>query len=181
MQPSNTNFLSQLGFRLIISRLPEIEYFLQKISLPGLSLPAAMRSTPFSSPLPYPGDIVFNDLTLTFKVDEEMKNYLSIWSWMIALGFPENFDQYRKIALKNIELQGFEEGMVTSNMRLMILNNKHNPNYEVNFVSCWPTQLSDLTFSSTDTSVNYLTADVTFKYHYYQFIPDPLMVCDKVN
>jgi hypothetical protein len=172
MTVSNINFLSQFGFRLVIARLPEIEYFLQRINLPGLNLPAATRATPFASPLAYPGDISFNDLTLSFKIDEDMKNYLSIWNWMVQLGFPQNFNQYKQIATRNTALQAFEEGEVTSNIRLIVLDNKHNWNYEIEFTSCWPTSLSDLNFGSTDPSVQYLTAEVTFKYHYYTITPN---------
>lgn len=176
-QPSNINFLSQFGFRLIISRLPEIEYFIQSISLPGLSLPGALRSTPFASPLAYPGDIQYNDLTISFKVDEELKNYMSIWNWMVKLGFPQRFGQYKQIAEKNKELASFEEGEVTSNIKLEILNNKHLPAFEVDFISCWPTSLNDLMFSTTASTVEYLTAEVTFKYHYYTLNPNSDETC----
>lgn len=172
MQPSNINFLSQFGFKLVIARLPEVEYFIQRINLPGLVLPPATRATPFASPLAYPGDVQFNDLTISFKVDEDLKNYMSIWNWMIQLGFPQNFNQYKQIANKNKELESFEEGSVTSNIRLEILNNKHIPTFEVEFTSCWPTNLTDLNFGSTDPTVQYLTTDVTFKYHYYTIRPN---------
>jgi hypothetical protein len=166
-QPSNINYLSQLGYRLIIHRLPEVEYFLQRVNIPGINVGAANRPTPFASPIPYSGDITYNDLTFSFKLDADLKGYLSIWEWMVALGFPEKFDQYRELATTNEPLSAFEEGMVASNIKLMLLNNKHNPIYEIDFYSCWPTALSDLTLTSTDTNVDYLTAEVTFKYSYY--------------
>jgi hypothetical protein len=166
-QPSNINYLSQLGYRLIIHRLPEVEYFLQRVNIPGINVGAANRPTPFASPVPYSGDITFNDLNFTFKLDAEMKSYLSIWRWMVGLGFPENFGQYKELATSQKELSSFEEGMVTSNIKLMLLNNKHNPIYEIDFYSCWPTSLSDLTLTSTDTTVDYLTVEASFKYTYY--------------
>lgn len=166
-QPKNTNYLSQLGYRLIIQRLPEVEYFLQRVNIPGINVGAANRPTPFASPVPYSGDITYNDLMFSFKLDADLKSYLSIWLWMVGLGFPEKFEQYRELALSNKQFSAFEEGMVASNIKLMLLNNKHNPIYEIEFYSCWPTSLSDLTLTSTDTTVDYLTAEATFKYTYY--------------
>jgi hypothetical protein len=168
-QPANTNFLSQFGFRLVIMRLPEIEYMLQRVNVPGLNVGAANRTTPFASPVPYPGDITFNDLTFSFKVDEALDSYFSIWEWMIALGFPENFDQYKELATRNRFPKNFEEGEVTSDISLLLLDNKQNAKFKFNFMSCWPTSISDLIFNSTDTTVNYVTAEVTMKYTLYTF------------
>lgn len=166
-QIANTNFLSPLGFRLVIARLPEVEYFLQRVSLPGINIGASTRETPFVK-VPYPSDKVdFNDFGMTFKVNEDLESYLSIWRWMIALGFPENFDQYKKIATDRTFPSNAEEGMVTSDITLDILDNKHTPKFQAVFRSCWPASLSDLSFQSTDPTVTYLTADVIFKYTDY--------------
>jgi hypothetical protein len=168
-QPANTNFLSQFGYRLLITRLPEIEYFLQRVNIPGLNIGPANRATPFASPVPYPGDITFNDLTFSFKVDESMDDYFSIFDWMIRLGFPENFAQYKELATRNRFPANFEEGEVTSDISLLLLDNKQNPKFKFNFISCWPTNMSDLIFNSTDTTINYITAEVTMKYTLYTF------------
>jgi len=165
-QPTNINMLSQFGFRLIINRLPSVEYFIQHINLPGLNLGAANQPTPFANPVPYSGDLTFNDLSISFKLDEGLQNYMEIWEWMIGLGFPHDFGQYKDLMERNQALNP-EKGELYSNITLAILDNKHNPKFEVMFEDCFPTMLSDIEFGSTDTTIQYLTANVTFKYTLY--------------
>lgn len=165
-QPTNTNFLSQLGFHLIIKRLPEVQYFIQGINIPGINLGAANQPTPFAMPVPYSGDLTYNDLTITFKLDEELKGYLSIWNWMVGLGFPHDFDQYKELAEENKSPVN-PKGMLYSDIKLVVLDNKQNAKLEVTFEDCFPTTLSDIEFATTDPTVMYLTANATFKYTLY--------------
>jgi hypothetical protein len=169
---TNYNFLSQLGFKLVIHRLEAIEYLVQKVNLPGLNLGFATRFTPFAQD-PRSGDLTFNDFQISFKFDKELKSYLSIWNWMTALGFPQNFGQYKELMEKNPLFANFEEGEITSDITLMVLDNKHIPIFKCVFISCFPIALSDLQLNSTDTDVMYLTADTTFKYTYYTIKPYP--------
>ena len=169
-QPSTTNFLSQLGFRLVALRFPEVEYFLQRVNIPGLNLGYAQRFTPFAMD-PRSGDLTYNNLSLSFKIDEDLKNYLSIHQWITALGFPQNFQQYRELALRNTIFSNFEEGEITSDLRLTLLNNKHNPIYNLDFISAFPISLGDIQLSSTDSDVQYLTAETSFVYTYYTITP----------
>ena len=37
-QPINKNFLSQLGFKFVINKTPNINYFVQSINIPGITL-----------------------------------------------------------------------------------------------------------------------------------------------
>jgi hypothetical protein len=52
---------------------------------------------------------------------------------------------------------------------LMILSNKNNPILNVNFQNVFPTSLSGLDYTQGATDVEYMTADVTFKYQIYKF------------
>ena len=36
----------------------------------------------------------YEDLTVTFIVDEYLENYTSLHEWMTAIGFPENREQF---------------------------------------------------------------------------------------
>ena len=62
-QPTNKNFLSPLGFRFILSRTPNIEYFCQAATLPNMVMAEALTANPFTSAL---GNFsVGGDLTVT--------------------------------------------------------------------------------------------------------------------
>ena len=44
--------------------------------------------------IPRPGEVIeFEDLTLQFYVDEELKNYLEIQQWIRGLGFPDDIQE----------------------------------------------------------------------------------------
>ena len=80
--PTNPNFLSPLNFKFSIKRAPHINFFTQKISIPSLNLPSYNSPNPFVK-IPEPGEhIDYGDLELTFRVDENLKNYLEIHNWI---------------------------------------------------------------------------------------------------
>ena len=95
--PTNINMLSPLGFKFMINKLPNTNFFIQSINLPGVNLGEVDTQTPFTR-LPFAGDhITFQDLTISFRVDEDLANYRELFDWMVALGFPESYDQSRQI------------------------------------------------------------------------------------
>ena len=95
-QPDNQNFLSPLGFRFIIDKLPIVNYFCQSASLPSVSL----QETEIPNPLvriPLANKANICSLDIRFRVDEDMKNYLEIYNWMTGLGTPEDIKQYKAL------------------------------------------------------------------------------------
>lgn len=157
-QPVNKNFLSPLGFKFLLLKAPTVEYFVQSVNLPSLGFQSADVPTPFVS-LPFPGDhLRYGEFNLTFKIDEDMKNYLEIFNWLVGLGFPDTFDQYKNIA--NVSTR---DGVV-SDATLMILTSAKNPNISISFKNMFPTSLSDIQFDTTQTDVEFVNATATFKY-----------------
>lgn len=158
--PKNRNYLSQFGFRLVIMRAPNIEFYVQSCNVPSISLPEAPQATPFVE-IPRPGDhLRFGQLDITYKVDEDLKNYDEIRKWMFALGKPTDFHEYEKIE-KEPEWTG--RG-VTSDMSLVILNGVKQANYETVFSDAWPTELGELRFETTDDDVEYITGSASFRF-----------------
>ena len=153
--PSNKNFLSPLGFKFVLSRAPAIEYYVQSINIPSISTSVSNVPTPFVK-LPFAGDhLEFGELSLSFKIDEDMKNYLEIYNWLKGIGFPDNFDQYKSL--------NSGDG-VFSDAILVILTSSKNPNIKVQFKNLWPMTLDPVQFDTTQTDVEYVSTTVTFKY-----------------
>ena len=50
---------------------------------------------------------------------------------------------------------------------LNVLSSSSTPNFKVKFLDMFPVSLSDLDFDATDSDIDYLTANVTFKYTIY--------------
>ena len=86
--PDNYNILSPISFRLQIDRLPNVTYFLQTANLPGLSVAESTVPTPTRA-YPITGSILeFDAMDCSFVVDEDLKNYREIITWLRAMASP---------------------------------------------------------------------------------------------
>jgi hypothetical protein len=172
-QPDNMNYLSPLGFRFLLDRTPTTEYFIQSTSIPSITLGEYTQDTPFVN-IPLPGSkLRFEPVDFTFRVDEDMKNYMELYDWLSGLGFPESFTQYSNFVNNSRATRpGSAVGKESaedqySDGSLIIMTSSQNPNVRVNFKSMIPISLSALTFDTTFSDVDYLQAQVTFAYTYY--------------
>tara|TARA_Y100001938_G_scaffold145564_1_gene222510 strand:+ start:1763 stop:2269 length:507 start_codon:yes stop_codon:yes gene_type:complete len=153
-QPINLNQLNVVSFETNFLRMPNINYFCQRVNLPGISLANTIQSTPFAN-IPIEGDVLeFEDLNITFIVDEDLKNYLELYNWLIALGFPERYAQYDNEAGKAIK----------SDCNIIIHTNKSNPNYSIVFKDVFPVSLGVVNFDTNNTDLEPVVVDATFKY-----------------
>ena len=159
-QPDNINFLSPLGFRFTLARAPNLNFFTTDVNLPSLSLGYIEVPTPFKV-LDFPGDrLDYGDLQVTFKVDEDFQNYFELYNWIVALGFPDQYGQYKRLSAAD---PGVKE-TIFSDATLTIMNSSMVPNIEVRFEDLFPVSLGDINFTTSDSDVNYVTNTVSFKY-----------------
>ena len=165
-QVKNKNFLSPVGFRFILNRAPKVVFFSNQASIPGLNLGVAEQPT-YLKDIPQPGDkLEFGDLTLRFLVDEDLENYLEIQHWLRGLGFPDSLTEIQNWQKSNPNAPSGPLNF-TSDGTLNVLSSSNTPNFKVKFLDMFPISLSDLDFDATDTDIDYLTANVTFKYTIY--------------
>lgn len=168
-QIQNRNFLSPTGFKFILNRCPKVAFFSNSANIPGITLGVAVQPS-YLKDIDTPGDkIVFNDLVLRFLVDEDLENYMQIQNWMRGLGFPESLDEIYNLQneQKYVDTTDSKLMNIYSDGTLQILTSSSNPNFKLKFKDLWPYSLSDLQFDATDTDVQYLTAEVNFKYTIY--------------
>jgi hypothetical protein len=171
-QIENRNFLQPTGFKFTLERSPKVSFFCQSANIPGMTLGIANQPT-YLKDIPTPGDkIEFEDLTLRFLVDENLENYMELYTWIRGLGFPESLQEIYSLqterARKN-ESRNFAQekigGMdIYSDGSLLVLNSTQNLEFKVNFEGMFPYSLSTIQFDATDTEIEYFTADVIFKY-----------------
>ena len=88
--PSNKNFLSPVGFKFVIGRTPNVDYFCQSASIPEVNIGVREVPTPVKD-YSVPGDkMTFGDLNLRFLVNEDLDNYYEIFKWLKGLTNPKH-------------------------------------------------------------------------------------------
>ena len=185
-QPSIKDYASPIQFRFKIAKLPLVEFFIQTVNLPGISLGQATVPTPLYD-YPVPGDAIsYSNLDISFLVDENLNNYKELHDWLLGLGFPSKHQQYADLqataadrfpgSTKGSLVAGVEipaplsEGGLYSDATLTILNSKNIAKTEIRFHNIYPTSLGALSYSVQASDVNYLTAAVDFSYMYYEIV-----------
>ena len=167
--PKNKNFLSPVGFKFIMSRTPNVDYFCQAASIPEVSIGAREISTPVKD-YTVPGDkMTFGDLNLRFLVNEDLDNYFEIYKWLKGLTNPMNTGDFQKY-INAVDEKGRDNDFTKSmsDARLLVLNSNYNSIATVNFFNIFPTSLTTLEFDAAVTDINYFTAEVNFKYTIYE-------------
>jgi len=161
--PTNKNFLNPLNFTFVLKRSPNLNFFVQSINIPNFYLTTYEAPSP-TLIIPYAmGHITYQDLHVTFKVDEDFQNYMEIYDWLKALGQIQTPAEYKKLQ-DNPKSSG---QALKSDISLIISDSLKNPNYEITFVDCFPSALGEVNFQTTDESVNYVSATTVFKYTYF--------------
>ena len=177
-QIANRNYMSPLGFKLILTKTPKVDFLCQSANIPSISMGTAIQPT-YLKDIPVSGDkVLYDDLNVRFLVDEKMENYLAIHKWITGLGYPDSLAQFSQLRKDDIRTNasasddGDPRYFEFSDATLQILNSNYKPSVLVNFKDAFPIALSTLEFDVSNRDYSYFTAEVTFKYTIYN-ITDP--------
>ena len=185
-QPEVLDYASPTQFRMAINQLPKVEFFITACNLPGINLGEAVFPTPLKQ-IPIQGDeLTFENLSVSFLVDENLQNYKELHDWLIGIGFPQSRQQFKNFRSQTANRPGATRGNsqdigdvqpatpispMFSDGTLTILSNKNNPVVEVRFEELSPVALGALAFDQEATDVQYLKATADFNYKYYEIVP----------
>ena len=195
-QPTVLDYSSPTQFRFMIHQLPKVEFFTTAANIPSITLGELVIPTPYKS-IPILGDnLTFDNLTISFIVDEELQNYRTIHDWMVGIGFPKSRQQFIDFRSGGGNLgsntpqagaggdkssgrmpdvgdigPAIADKAFFSDATLTILSNKNNPVMEVRFQDVLPVALSGLDYSQNVTDVEYQTATIDFRYKLYEMVP----------
>ena len=166
-----TNFLRPNAFRFLIKNLPSVAFTCQSANLPSLSLGFTTQPTPFLD-IPHVGDKnLFGDFTIRFLITEDMSNYIELYEWLVALGFPNDYNQYRNFTGERLnrfpfvkDARGAPAAVAYSDATLTILDSNNVPKTNINFKDVFPTSVEALDFDITSSSVDYFVGIASFKY-----------------
>jgi hypothetical protein len=165
-QLTNKNFLSPIGFLFILDKAQKVSFLCQKAEVPTINLGQVEIPTRGMVTIPVEGNIRYDDFSIEFIVDEDLRNYMELHNWMRALGTPQDmkeraewYSKYRDVPSQDVRF---------SDATLQILNNNNNANFDVVFKDLFPVSLSTLSFDVTGSDNDYFTATATFRYTLYE-------------
>ena len=185
-QPAKMDYASPVQFRFKIAKLPQVEFFIQTVNLPGISMGTGTVPTPLYD-YPVPGDeISFRSLDISFLVDENLNNYKELHDWISGLGFGKSHQDFADLqataadrfpgSTKGSLVAGVEipaplsEGGIYSDATLTILNSKNIAKTEVRFQNVFPTSIGSLSYDVQASDIDYLKATASFDYLNYDIV-----------
>ena len=181
-QPTQLDYVSPTQFKFNIHQFPKVEFSCTAANVPAISLGEAVFPTPYKE-IPVMGDtLTYDNLSISFIVDENLENYIEMHDWLTAIGFPKNRNQFSTFrsstASTPIATQGTSDDIgdvqpatsargMFGDAILTVLTNKNNPVVEVRFQDIYPVALGALDFTQTSTDVEYISVTADFSYKIY--------------
>ena len=162
-QPTSQNPLLVNYFQFVLDRVPNMVYFCQSVTLPGIGYGVADQPTILGHPVKIPtGAFRFEDLLLTFRVDENMTNWLELHTWIRTTGNYE--DDAGALPYHAKGKSGLGK---TSDATLLITNSAYKPKLKVHFKNVFPQYVSGINFAVTATTSTEAVATVKFAHTGY--------------
>ena len=147
-QPTKLDYSSPTQFRFLINQLPKVEYFTTEANIPGITLGDGVMNTPLKD-IPILGDkLTYDDLSISFIVDENLENYIEMHNWLTGIGFPKDRSQFSTFRSTTSNVATTTRGeskdigdvrattpelAMFSDATMTILTNKNNPVVECRF------------------------------------------------
>lgn len=169
------NFLRPNAFKFVIKDIPHVAYTCQSANLPAVQLGFAQQPTPFVD-LPRIGDkLTYSEFTIRFLIAENMVNYRELFEWLVALGFPNNYNEYPAFTGERLSrfpfikgTSGSTETAAYSDGTLTVLDSDNNPKINIIFKDLFPVSVEALDFDITSAAVEYFVGVASFKYRTFE-------------
>jgi hypothetical protein len=168
----NKSILQKSNFKLVIQKLPTVEYYVKGVSIPGIQFTEVTQGTSVGLDAYFPGDkISFGTLDVEFIVDEDLENFKEVYDWMDAIVPIKSSEDYESYTATVKTESGFISAVDNdlnqySDITLVVNTNKNIPNKFFRFYDCFPTNLSGIDLESgADSSA--VTSKVSFRFSYY--------------
>jgi hypothetical protein len=143
-------------FEFIMDRIPTVTYFCQSIKLPGIGFGVTEQPTILGHPVKVPtGAFRFEELELTYRVDEDFTNWLELQNWIKTTG---NYTS---------DCGTLPYNQKTTDATLLITNSSYKPKLKIHFKQVFPQYVSGINFFVTAPSSAEVVASVKFAHSGY--------------
>lgn len=158
MNTSVLNSSGRFNATMQIIGLEDVSFNVTEFAIPSISLPTPEQVTPFSNIPLHSDKPIFDDLNITYIVDEQLKNWLSLYNTAIGHSYPINYENRCNVAMPH-----------DTDVYIHIYNSRNRNIFSVKFHNVILTNVGELSFTTTDNSSAGLTmtSTATFKYSYY--------------
>jgi len=154
--PDEFNTARPNNYQLTFQRLPGVMFHLQNVTLPSMTISEIDLPNPMVEMMIASSGISYDNLSISFMVDEGFYNWQEIYDWMKDIWHPENG------STGDIRDQ-------VSEAYLHILSNNGNPIREIIFHNCWPTVLSAIEMT-TMAEAEPIVCDVDISYTHFTMV-----------
>lgn len=151
---TDINFMSPVGFALTIDNLKfkNVSFLVQRASIPDLNIDSAPVNYKNLNIGVHADKATYAPLECQFIIDENLINYQEIHDWI------------------KDQITDSDTVKKTRDITLHIMSSHNNVIREIQFIDAFPTSLSSLEFDTTQTDIEYLVANVSFRYSYYKIL-----------
>ena len=184
--PDKMDYASPIQFSFKITKLPQVEFFIQTANIPGITLGSTSFETPLKDIAGVGDKVTYQTLDVSFIVDENLNNYKELHDWIIGLGFPKDYTQFQTMQATGADRfpgstrstaatgtntpQPLSEGGIYSDATLTVLNSKNIAKTEIRFQNVFPISLGSLSYDVKASDVDYLQVQASFNYMYYEIV-----------
>lgn len=166
--PDNPNQIYVDKFKFVLNDLPHVRYFCSAVNLPGITMQEIELPNPLNRLYYGSTKLYYDNMNLTFRVDEDLQNYREIFNWMVGITAPQSTDQFKEFTEVTNRGIGPKVGYnIYRDSTLVTLTNVSNVNLKVFFKDIFPISLTGLEFGVENKTVT--TATATFRYNWYEF------------
>jgi len=159
----NFNYLQPTSFKLTIDHknFPNLEFFCQNFTHPGLMMPAAELPIRRMQSIPMPGEsLTVNELSCNILLDENMQAYEEMYQWILR-------NQVTDMGATS-KLNRGTQIPTNADITLSILSSHNNITNQVRYVDAIPTSLGDINFESTASGTEYIIFAASFRFSYFE-------------
>ena len=159
---TNFNYLQPTSFKITIDRqnYPNLEYFCQSFIHPGMIMNSVEVPYQRITGVPLIGDkLTFNALQANIILDEDLKAYDEMYSWM-----RRNLDIEHVVPTQRSKPQPPSMSDIT----LSILSSHNNTTKTIRYLDCIPVSLTDIQFESTAGGESFVVFGASFRFTYFE-------------
>ena len=169
----NKSILNRNNFRLLIDKVPTVEYYVRTVNIPGVTFSEAQQAAGIGIDAFFPGDKAsFDTLEVSFIVDEDLTNFTEIYDWIdsiVPISNSKNFETYTDTAKNKTNILASIDNHQNqySDITLVINTNKNIPNRFIRFHDAFPISLSSIELES-GADAEPAICTVSFRFTFYE-------------